>query len=154
MLRRLTEFFEIQLSQVQCAPSQAERERALQLASAALLVEMTRADHDIKAVEQSAVQRALKRAFSLSEAEAAELLEVAQAEVEEATSMYDFTRRLNEELDESRKVHFVELLWRVAYADGELDKYEEHLVRRVAELLYVPHTRFIQAKHRAREATG
>ncbi|MGI9331942.1 MAG: TerB family tellurite resistance protein [Gammaproteobacteria bacterium] len=154
MFRKLTELFEIQVAQAQGAASEGDCEHALQLATAALLLEMTRADHQVRPVEQVAVREALGGAFALNAREVAELEALAQAEVREATSLYDFTTLINKNLDDDRKAQLVEMLWRVAYADGELDKYEEHLVRRVAELIYVPHARFIQAKHRAQQAVA
>lgn len=152
MLRKLTAFFEIQIAEIEGGASGEDRDHAMQLASAALLLEMTRADHDIKPVEQAAVRDALGRAFALSEAESANIVALAQAEVEEATSLHEFIKIINESLDDDAKARLVEMMWRVAYADGELDKYEEHLVRQLAELTHVPHTRFIQAKLRAKEA--
>ena len=69
--------------------------------------------------------------------------------MEEAVSLYEFTNRLNDELTPEDKTGIVEMLWRVAFADGRIDKYEEHLVRKAADLLYVPHRRFIRAKLKA-----
>jgi uncharacterized tellurite resistance protein B-like protein len=47
-------------------------------------------------------------------------------------------------MDERARI--VGMLWKVSSADGHIDAHEEHLVRKVADLLYVPHARFIQAK--------
>ena len=63
-------------------------------------------------------------------------------------------RLINRHFSQEEKNHIVELLWEVAYADGELDKYEEHLVRKLADLIYVPHRSFIRAKHRAKARLG
>ena len=119
---------------------------ASRLAVAALLVEIARADHEIAPAERSSIRRLLAAAYDLDPGSAAELLARAEQAVEGSVSLYEFTRRLNEELSADEKARAVEMLWRVAFADGHIDKYEEHLVRKSADLLYVPHRRFIRAK--------
>jgi uncharacterized tellurite resistance protein B-like protein len=131
-----------------------DRERAYQLATAALLIEMTRADHEVKSIEREAVTQALQRAFDLDGLQTAELMTLAEQDVNEATSLYEFTRLINNNFDPTQKEHFIELLWHVALADGEIDKYEDHLVRKVADLIYVPHLSFIRAKHNAMKRMG
>ena len=126
-------------------------EHGYRLASATLLVEMIRADFHVDAVEERAALDALERAFGLSAQETANLMEEARACADEATSLHEFTALINEQLDTDQKTHIVELLWRVAFADGEIDKYEEHLVRKVADLLYVRHGAFIRAKWNAQQ---
>ncbi len=126
-------------------------EHALRLAAAALLVEMMRMDEQIAEQERHAAEHIVRDSFDLTAKESAELLQLAEAEVNAATDYHQFTSLLNARLAYPRKMALVEQMWRVAYADGELDKYEEHLVRKVAELLYVSHSDFIAAKHRARQ---
>ena len=116
------------------------------LAAAVLLVEIARADFHIDPRERAAIRRVLASAYDLRRDEAADLVARAEAAAEESVSLYEFTRPLNESLSPAGKVEIVEMLWRVAFADGRLDKYEEHQVRKTAELLYVPHRRFIRAK--------
>jgi len=123
-------------------------EHELELAAASLLVEMTRADHEVHAVESEAVLAAVRETFELSAEEADQLHQRAVDRAADAVSLYEFTRLLNDRLDDAGKEHVVELLWRVAAADGDIDSYEEHLVRQIAELLYVPHNRFIRTKLR------
>ena len=119
---------------------------ASQLAVATLLVEIARADFEVDASERTAIRRMLASAYGLDPGSARLLVEEAERAIEEAVSLYEFTSRLNEELSPPEKVEIIEMLWRVAFADGRLDKYEEHLVRKAADLLYVPHRRFIRAK--------
>ena len=125
-------------------------EHRLQLATAALLVEMMRMNQQIKAVELEAVTRAIKSKFALSESEIADLLQLAQEEAEQATDYYQFTTLINRGFTPEQKVRVVEHMWQVAYADQELDQYEEHLVRKIADLLYVPHRDYIAAKIRVK----
>ena len=129
----------------------ADRERACRIAGAALLVEMSRADHEVTAVERGAIESALRQAFDLDAGGAALLYREAERHADDATSLYEFTRLINDHFVPSEKERLVELLWLVAFADGALDKYEEHLVRRVADLTYVSHAAFIRTKHRAME---
>lgn len=125
-------------------------EHALRLAAATLLVEVARADYDVDPGELETVEDAVREAFGLEAEEAEALVAMARAEAEEATSLYQFTREINRRMDPGRKAALVELLWRVAFADGRLDRYEEHLIRRVADLIHLPHSEFIRAKLRAR----
>jgi len=108
-----------------------------QLALAALLVEMARADFDESQAEHSRIVDLLASHFGLSSAESLELLDRARAANDRAVCLFDFTRALHESLDEQQKQEVVRLLWKVALADNTLDKYEDFLVRKVADLLYV-----------------
>lgn len=127
---------------------------ASRLAVAALLVEIARADHEVAPAERSSIRRMLAAAYGLDPGSAGELLARAERAVEESVSLYEFTRRLNDELSPDEKANAVEMLWRVAFADGRIDRYEEHLVRKAADLLYVPHRRFIRAKREAGGRSG
>ena len=119
---------------------------ASRLAVATLLVEIARADFEVDPSERSSIRRMLACAYGLDPGAAGALLAQAERAVEDSVSLYEFTSRLNEELSPEEKADAVEMLWRVAFADGRLDKYEEHLVRKAADLLHVPHRRFIRAK--------
>lgn len=126
----------------------------LHLATAALLIEMTRADEEVKPEEQAAVMRAIRKAFGLPEQETVELVRLAEQEANDATCYRQFTALINQHFSKSQKVQVVEMLWEVAYADAEMEQYEEHLLRRLADLLYVPHSDFIRAKLRVQERLG
>ncbi len=94
----------------------------------------------------------LTQCLGLASDEVAALLKRATTAVDEATSLYEFTRLVNDHYGPAEKRSLVEAMWQVAYADKNLDKYEEHIIRRVAELIYLPHAEFIQTKHAARPA--
>jgi uncharacterized tellurite resistance protein B-like protein len=126
----------------------SDPEHNVRLATAALLVEMSRQDDQIDKVERDAAAEALRNHFGLDEEEVAELYLLAESEADEAIDYYQFTSLLKERLSHTQKEQVIELLWRVAAADGHIDRYEEHMVRRIAELLYLPHSSFIRAKHR------
>ncbi len=131
------------------AEHRGHSERQLQLATAALLVEMTRVDYDVQGVELEAVIQAVRTAFGLQETEIEELLQLAEAERDRATSYFPFTSLINKGCDLEEKEKLIELMWRVALSDGRLDKYEEHLIRKVAGLIYVPRDRIVAARRRA-----
>ncbi len=144
MLTTIREFFERHLAPGQ--QSEGEKEHALKLATAALLMEMTRMDHEVLDAERQRVELAVRGKFGLSEEEGRALVELAEQELDSATDYHQFTSLINRHFTPEQKQRMIELLWEVAYADGELDTYEEHLVRKIAELLYVPHHAFIAAK--------
>lgn len=125
-------------------------QRGLRLAAAALLVETARADFSQNTTELAKLGQLLTSALKLSDDEVQALVTAAQASVEDATSLYDYTRVINEHCNPAQKLQLVGAMWAVAYADGDADKYEEHLIRNVADLLYVPHSNYIQCKLAAR----
>ena len=90
-------------------------------------------------------------ALGLLQDEVHELVALATARVDEATSLYEFTRVINDHYSAAQKVQLIEAMWAVAFADGDLDKYEEHLIRQVAELIYVPHQDYVRCKRRAEQ---
>jgi len=149
MIKALREFVDNQLLALKDEYDEGRQQTGCQYAAAMLLLEMCRADHKIEPVEHDAVAAALAQAFSLSDADIKALVDLAEAEIDHTTCLYEFTRTLNDQLPIEKKQLIVEMLWRVAYADGELDKYEDYFVRKIAELLHVRHGPMIQAKHRA-----
>ena len=151
MLKALARLFAPAPGDPSAPPVEADRNQACRTAGAALLVEMSRADHEVQSIERDAIESALRQVFDLDAASAAGLLRRGEEHADAATSLYEFTRLVNRFFQPAEKEELIELLWFVAFADGRLDKYEEHLVRRVAGLTYVSHAAFIRAKHRAKE---
>ena len=121
----------------------------VQLASAALLIEVATIDQHFDKAEFDKLQLLLTETFALSREEVAELVELAKQKSSESTSLYQFTQLINRHCDYQQKYQLVCNLWHMAYADGVLDKYEEHIVRRIADLIHVSHSDFIRAKHHA-----
>lgn len=87
--------------------------------------------------------------FQLSPQEADELLALAESEHADSTDYFEFTHLINQHYLEPQKIDLIETLWQIAFADQHLHHYEEHVIRRLSELLHVPHSAFIAAKHRA-----
>jgi uncharacterized tellurite resistance protein B-like protein len=145
MLNRIKAFFDQHLA---AEPMAQDREHALQLAIGALLLEMTHMDDDSCAQERAAVRVAVQSCFELGDNAANELLALAEAERTQSIDYFQFTSLINGAYSAQQKVQLVETLWRIAYANQALHKYEEYFVRRIADLLYVPHSAFMAAKHR------
>lgn len=122
------------------------------LAAAALLIEVARADFQQDASEEASMAALLASTLKLSEAQVGELLSEAGEAVDQATSLYEFTRAVNDYYKREDKIELMTSLWQVAYADQSLDKYEEHIIRRIADLIYVSHEDFIRCKLKVRNA--
>jgi uncharacterized tellurite resistance protein B-like protein len=116
------------------------------VAAAALMLEVTWADHDIDADEITTSTELLQKLFELDAQTAQQLIDDAKERMQHSVGVQDYTRFLNEALSESEKFDVVTALWRVALASNGLDRFEEHTIRRVADLLYLSHNRFIEAK--------
>lgn len=154
MIRAIQQFFENRIRAQAEGGDATAREHALQLATAALLIEMTRADFQTNPEEHGVVLRTVQRTFRLGAEETEELVRLAEQEVDEAVSLYQFTNLIDKHLPHERKVQVVEMLWQVAYADGVKDMHEEYLVRKIADLLHVSHRDFIRTRHKVEAECG
>lgn len=148
MLKAIRDFFDQRF-----APTRPEGP-SLELATAALLVETLRADATVGEAERAATLAAVREKFGLSAADASALIELAEQEVAQASDRFQFTSLINEHYSQQQKIQVIELMWRIAYADARLTGAEQHTVRKIAELLHVPHGDYIHAKMRARDAAG
>ncbi len=128
-----------------------ERLHQMHLAAAALLIEMSRADYSVDASEQAALERVLKQGLDLPDDEIAELIELGKHAADKATSLYEFTRQINDHYKPDEKLMLIESMWQMAFADGDLDKYEERLIRQVSDLIHVSHRDFIRMKMQVAE---
>jgi uncharacterized tellurite resistance protein B-like protein len=151
MLAALRDFFE---RHVGSPDTQRDPGHALQIATAALLVEVARTDGGVTPDERASVLRAVHRHFNLTADEAAALVDLAEQEVQQAADLYQFTSLVNRTFSPEQKERVVETMWTAAYADGDLSAHEQHVMRKVADLLYVPQGSYIAAKMRARDAAG
>lgn len=114
-----------------------ENRDPLELATASLLIEMSRSDFSESSAERDAVRHLLQRRFGLTDQQLDQLISDASRRADTAVSLHEFTHRLNQELPEADKLAIVEMLWRVSHADGQIDKHEEYLVLRIAGLLHI-----------------
>lgn len=150
MLSAIRDFFDQRLSQPGAAVR--KKEHTLELATATLLAEVVRLDGEIAPAERNAVLRAVRAHFHLSDAEAATLFRLAEEEARGATDYYQFTSLIRQRYSQEQRQQIVELMWHAAYADAVLGAHEQHLIRKIADLLYVSHSAYIGAKMRAKEA--
>ncbi len=135
------------------APAQEPEPEQLDLAVAVLLVEMARADYDLAETEQAAIIDQLAAGFGLDESDAVALTEQARKRAEHSVSLHEFTRAVHDGMDYDEKLRVVEMLWRVALADSNLDKYEDYLIAKLGELLYVSRGDVIRIKARVLESS-
>lgn len=122
----------------------------VELAAAVLLFEVAWADHSITQAETDAVRRALIAVFGLEEATVDALIAESRAEHESSVGIYRFTRAIVKAWAPGQRFELLVQLWRLALCDEEVDKYEEATIRKIAELLYIEHGKFIEAKRTAR----
>ena len=127
-------------------------QQIMHLASAALLLEVSRADFDIQDEELESIANSLIKRFDFSKQDAESLIELARTEQDSHVSIHPFVKIINDGCSADEKKILLEDLWRVAYADDKLDKYEEYQLRKIADLLYIPHSVFIQTKLKVTEA--
>ncbi len=146
MLDRIKGFF---------APTEEEGvvdEAALHLAAAVLLIQVAKSDHKVEADEITRIKTVLRRDWEIDDADLADLVKVADDTSDRDVSLHVQVDLINRHFSPSRKQDLVRGLWQVACADGHIHHYEELLVRRLADLIYVSHTDFIRAKHVALDA--
>ncbi|MCX7089533.1 MAG: TerB family tellurite resistance protein [Methylococcales bacterium] len=143
------------LNQIKCFLEQhltflepEKSEEQLELASVALLLEMVIIDGNDDPAERELVLSLVKKNFSLSDDNASALIVSAEQQRKQATDYFEFTSLINKQCGLEQKVQLIESLWRLAFSDGVLDPQEEYLVRKIANLLYVPHADFILTKNR------
>lgn len=120
------------------APATARGEHDFELAVAALLIEAERMDDRFDASERAMIEHVLAAKFKMSHAEVQELIAAAEKAVRDATQLFPFTQKIVKTMPPDDRHHILELMWKVAYADGTLDPHEDMLLRRIAGLLHIP----------------
>ena len=151
MINTLKSFFDQLSATLSHQASPADPAQSLRLATAVLLVEVMRADPAIKPAETEAALRALRGKFGLNDTALQSLLDLAHGAAASAHDLQTFTSQLNTHFTQPQKIAVVQAMWEVAYADGQLDAHERHLISKVAGLLHVTHGEYIGAKLRAEE---
>jgi uncharacterized tellurite resistance protein B-like protein len=121
-------------------------------ACAALLVEIAFADKDFDETEKTSLKQSLIETYAVDESDIEEIIKDAEQTVSESTSLYGYTRVVNDEFEYEDKLSLLKNLWKVAYADGNLDKYEEHLIRKISDLIHISHTDYINIKLEIRDS--
>jgi len=117
-----------------------------------LLVEIAFADKEFNNEEKESLKEALINSYNLEEETIEEIITDAENTVTESTSLYEYTRTVNDEFEYSDKLNLLENLWKIAYADSSLDKYEEHLIRKISDLVHISHGDYINIKLKVRDS--
>ena len=145
MLNQIKLFLENHLT---LTDSEDKTEEQLRLASVSLFMEMLRIDDKYEPQDRELILRLVQKNFSLNAEQASSLIESAEQQSKQATDYFQFTSLINKQCTLEQKISLIESLWKIAYSGGILDPEEEYLVRKIADLLYVPHVDFIMAKYR------
>ena len=119
---------------------------------AALLVEIAFADKDFDETEKASLKQSLIETYAIDESDIEEIIRDAEETVSESTSLYGYTSIVNTEFQYEDKLKLLRNLWKIAYADGYLDKYEEHLLRKISDLIHISHSDYISIKLEIRES--
>jgi uncharacterized tellurite resistance protein B-like protein len=120
------------------------------IAAVSLMIEVSLADNVMDLTEINQLKKVLLDKFKITELKIDELIESASKNQESSTSLYEFTRKINDDYDFSDKEKLITSMWEIAYADGNIDKYEEYVIRKVSDLIYISHEDFIKSKQRAK----
>ncbi len=121
-------------------------ERRIQIATAVILLEVAYADEEFSEAERVQVVDILKEQFNLDDESVHELLQISEEKLKHSIDIWHFTEIINENYSDDEKYLVIETVWRVIYADGRLDKYEDYIVHKLARVLHIPHSRMIEAK--------
>ena len=133
---------------------QENSDHQLQLATIALFIEMMVQDGSEHKNEKEAVNKAIQSCFKIPTHKIDELFLLAEEELKQSADYFQFTQLINKNFNQPQKIKIIENLWLIAFSDSQLDDLEEHMVRKIAELIHVPHMQFIKAKHRAQKSSN
>lgn len=126
-------------------PVQDELQR-IQIATCVLLIEVAKSDDEFSSLEKRTIKAILKREFRMSEEIIEGLMEIARRKREESIDLWEFTHLINKNYSREDKIRVIENAWKVIYADEKLDKYEDHLIHKLARLLGLSHSELIERK--------
>lgn len=150
MIKKLLELFK----ESPLTGSEASLEVDAALAATSLLFELAKVDLEVSASELDHIRSTAQELFNLSDTAVQDFLNTSQENAQSSTSLYEFTQTLNKAWDDHQKYVLILSMWRLALADDIICKFEEHMIRRIADLLYIPHPQFIKAKHEAKDLHG
>jgi uncharacterized tellurite resistance protein B-like protein len=145
MIQALKKWFESLSGDQEASVDQSQEQ--INLCCFSLMVITANVDSTFDESEHRMIQELGRDLFNLDATTIDEVVSDAKQQANESTSLYEFTSLIHENLSEQDKFKLVVGLWKIAFADGEVDKYEEHVIRRVAELIYLDHARFTEARH-------
>ena len=147
MLKKIKEHISNLSNQpIEMADQEQKDTEIINNACAALLIETALADKVFNDEELASMKQTLKIIYKVEEKDIDELIDESKKKVSESTSLYEYTRLINDLCDYEEKLRLINNLWSIAFADQQLDKYEEYLIRKISDLLHVSHKDFIQQK--------
>ncbi len=153
MLKKIKGYISEFGNQSSDSENQEEKEKnIINNACAALLIETALADKVFNTEEIDSMKKTLREVYGIDEKDLDELISESEKKVSESTSLYEYTRLINDLCDYQDKLKLIQNLWAIAFADKHLDKYEEYLIRKISDLLYVSHSDFIQQKLNVKES--
>jgi len=126
----------------------------IRIATCALLLEMSQIDGDFSESERESILSTIRKDYHVSDEHAAAIIEAADEELRGNLDLWQFTSLINRNYTPEEKIEIIEMVWRIAYTDGKLDKHEDFLVHKLADLLHLTHRQLIDAKIKVREIMG
>jgi len=150
MLNKIKRFFDSNLI-TNSNSADSDNEHALRLAMASLMIEVAESDYHDAPEERESLLRIVKDSFDLSDIETNQIIDLARQEHSESVDYFQFTSLINQNYSASQRIELIEKLWDIAFADHILDKHEEHVIRRIADLIHVAHSDFMKTKLRAQQ---
>lgn len=129
-------------------------DKKIQIAACALFIEMAKADGEFSDSEREFIVSEMKKTFNLEDDCANELLELAEREIKESVSLYEFTGIINSTFSYDEKIKLIESLWKLIYQDEKLNAYEDQLIKRIAATLSIEHKQIINSKLWVKQQMG
>ncbi|MEN8194647.1 MAG: TerB family tellurite resistance protein, partial [Bacteroidota bacterium] len=123
-----------------------EDEKRLQIATCALFLELAHSDDEFTVEEEEFIKSTMKEKFNLDDETVAELIDLSIQQTKHSVSLYEFTEIINEHFNNHSKYEILKNLWRLVFADGKLDAYEEHFMRKISGNLKMEHSDMIASK--------
>jgi len=133
---------------VQPEQEKSERFDRIQVATCVILLEVAKFDFDFSTIEKETTKAILKQEFSIPEDSIEDLMKIAEEKREDSVDIWEFTNVINQNFPREEKIKIIEAAWKIIYADDKLDKYEDHYVHVLADLLRLRHDELIDAKLR------
>ena len=127
-----------------------ETSNSVLLSAISLMIEVSLADEIMDISELETLKKVLLNEFEVKENDLENLISDAKKNQNSSTSLYEFTRKINDEYEFDDKKNLILSMWKIAYADGNIDKYEEYVIRKVSDLIYISHPDFIKSKQKAK----
>lgn len=125
---------------------QLDNEKRVQIATCALFLEVAHSDDDFSMEEKEFIESTMKEKFNLDDKMVSELIDLSMRQTERSVSLYEFTEIINQIFDQNSKFDILKNLWRLVFADGKLDQYEEYFIRKISGNLHMEHSDMIAAK--------